>query len=112
MVHPILDILKGTPNEWLGHLLLTFNAGDIGKFDVLSSTHFAKVDVLAKNTAFLRQKLCLMALIELVFQRADRRVPFDVIREAIRLPADEVNPNTSLTITYDLFLFVSFFLWI
>jgi hypothetical protein len=48
--------------------------------------------ILQENYAFLRQKICLMALIESVFKRnADNRtMSFQVIAEETRLPVDEV----------------------
>lgn len=41
---------------------------------------------------FLRQKICLMALIESVFKRmgTQRRIPFNTIGQETRLPAHEV----------------------
>jgi 26S proteasome regulatory subunit N9 len=90
LMHPILDALKGTPHEWLGQLLFVFNAGDLGKFDALSA-NFGRIPLLSQAMSFLRQKLCLMALIELVFKRSgDRRIPFAVIGQETRLPADEI----------------------
>lgn len=48
--------------------------------------------ILQENYAFLRQKICLMALIESVFNRnADSRtMSFQTIAEETRLPIDEV----------------------
>lgn len=48
--------------------------------------------ILQENYAFLRQKICLMALMESVFKRsADKRtMSFQTIGEETRLPIDEV----------------------
>lgn len=35
-MHPILDSLHGSQHEWLKKLLLTFNEGNIGKFEALA----------------------------------------------------------------------------
>ena len=35
-MHPILDSLNGSQHEWLKKLLLTFNEGNIGKFEALA----------------------------------------------------------------------------
>jgi 26S proteasome regulatory subunit N9 len=45
-----------------------------------------------RNYPFLRQKICLMALIESVFARGtyDRTMSFQAISEETRLPLDEV----------------------
>lgn len=47
---------------------------------------------LQDSFAFLRQKICLMALIEAVFRRptTDRVLPFSVIAAETRIPANEV----------------------
>ncbi|THU89646.1 hypothetical protein K435DRAFT_781530 [Dendrothele bispora CBS 962.96] len=91
LMHPILDALDGTPHEWIKRLLFTFNEGSIGKFEALAPL-FPQEPILQENYAFLRQKICLMALIESVFKRnADNRtMTFKTIGEETRLPVDEV----------------------
>ncbi|KAI5119270.1 hypothetical protein M0805_007272 [Coniferiporia weirii] len=91
LMHPILLSLDSTPHEWIKKLLFTFNAGDIGKFEALAPL-FSKEPILQENYPFLRQKICLMALIESVFRRnADNRtMRFQTIAEETRLPVDEV----------------------
>lgn len=34
-MHPVLDALEHTPDQWLRNLLLSFNEGNIAKFDSL-----------------------------------------------------------------------------
>ena len=48
--------------------------------------------ILQADIAFLRQKICLMSLIEAVFKReaGDRRISFKTIAQEVRLPIDEV----------------------
>ncbi|ETW79696.1 hypothetical protein HETIRDRAFT_322407 [Heterobasidion irregulare TC 32-1] len=91
LMHPILDALDGTPHEWIKKLLFTFNEGNIGKFEALAPL-FPKEPILQENYPFLRQKICLMALIESVFKRNayDRTMSFQTIAEETRLPLDEV----------------------
>ncbi|TDL26940.1 hypothetical protein BD410DRAFT_783040 [Rickenella mellea] len=91
LMHPILDALDHTPHEWIKKLLFTFNEGNIGKFEALAPL-FPKEPILQENYPFLRQKICLMALIESVFKRnADSRtMRFQTIAEETRLPLDEV----------------------
>ncbi|KAJ2916365.1 hypothetical protein MD484_g4059, partial [Candolleomyces efflorescens] len=91
LMHPILDSLDGTQHEWIKKLLFTFNEGNIGKFEALAPL-FPKEPILQENFAFLRQKICLMALIESVFKRHanDRTMTFQTIAEETRLPANEV----------------------
>ncbi|PFH49278.1 hypothetical protein AMATHDRAFT_63479 [Amanita thiersii Skay4041] len=91
LMHPILDALDGTPHEWIKKLLFTFNEGSIGKFEALAPL-FPQEPILQENYAFLRQKICLMALIESVFKRSadNRTMSFQMIGEETRLPIDEV----------------------
>jgi len=91
LMHPILDALNGTQHEWIKKLLFTFNEGNIGKFEALAPL-FPKEPILQENYAFLRQKICLMALIEAVFKRNgdNRTMSFQTISEETRLPIDEV----------------------
>lgn len=91
--HPILATLTGTEYEWIKDLISAFNSGAIGKFDALAS-HFSSEPILAESMAFLRQKICLMALIQAAFSRprdgATRLMTFEQIAEATRLPVNEV----------------------
>jgi 26S proteasome regulatory subunit N9 len=92
LMHPILGELAGTENAWLHPLLLAFNRGDVGKFESLA-VQFPKHPLLEANMAFLREKICLMALLELVFKRpqnARRRLAFSVLAAETKLPVDEV----------------------
>ncbi|CAG8534733.1 24828_t:CDS:2 [Cetraspora pellucida] len=91
LMHPILDTLTNTPFEWLRSLLFAFNAGDIGKFEMLA-VNFTQQPILQDNMSFLRQKICLMSLIEAVFKRSsdNRTIPFANISEETQLPIDEV----------------------
>ncbi|EIN05732.1 PCI-domain-containing protein [Punctularia strigosozonata HHB-11173 SS5] len=91
LMHPILDDLVKTPHEWIKTLLFAFNEGSIGKFEALAPL-FPKEPILAENYPFLRQKICLMALIESVFKRNayDRTMSFQTIAEETHLPINEV----------------------
>ncbi|KIJ64357.1 hypothetical protein HYDPIDRAFT_90849 [Hydnomerulius pinastri MD-312] len=91
LMHPILDALDNTQYDWIKKLLFTFNEGNIGKFEALAPL-FPQEPILEQNYPFLRQKICLMALIESVFKRSanDRTMSFQTIAEETRLPLDEV----------------------
>ncbi|CDH48641.1 proteasome regulatory particle subunit [Lichtheimia corymbifera JMRC:FSU:9682] len=91
LMHPILDSLSNTENDWLRSLLFAFNSGDIGKFEALAP-HFSKQPLLQQNSAALGRKICLMSLIEAVFRRSsdNRVIPFSEIAAETRLPIDEV----------------------
>ena len=91
MLHPILASLQGTEHAWISELLFAFNAGDIGRFESLLP-QLAKELILEASVAFLRQKICLMALIEHVFRRPaeDRTLSFATVAAETRIPVDEV----------------------
>lgn len=91
LLHPILASLGSSVHASLSMLLFSFNSGDLGRFESLLP-HLSSEPILAENQPFLRQKICLMALIESVFRRAstDRTLSFDTIAFETRLPRDEV----------------------
>lgn len=92
LLHPILDSLKDTEYEWLLELLLALNDGNVSKFETLTSTHIPKLPILQNSLPFLRQKICLTALIEAVFKRpaSNRTLTFETIAKETRLATNEV----------------------
>ncbi|KAG8908979.1 26S proteasome regulatory subunit [Tulasnella sp. 403] len=91
LMHPILDSLDNTRHSWIKDVLFTFNEGNIGRFESLGPL-LPQEPILAASTPFLRQKICLMALIESVSKRSaeQRTMSFQTIAEETRLPIDEV----------------------
>ncbi|WWD01176.1 hypothetical protein V866_008116 [Kwoniella sp. B9012] len=91
--HPILQTLVGSEWEWIKDLISSFNAGEIGKFESLAN-HLGNEPILESSVSFLRQKICLMALIQTIFARprdgSSRLMSFQTIGEATRLPVNEV----------------------
>ena len=91
--HPIMGNIANDENkeyEWVFQLLNSLTVGDFDTFDSLVTRQIPKVPVLAANEAFLRQKICLMALVESVFSRNIRVLTFDDIARAAHLPRDNV----------------------
>ncbi|WFD35517.1 26S proteasome regulatory subunit [Malassezia cuniculi] len=89
--HEVLTSLAESEHKWLGELLRAFHTGDIGAFEALSP-QLTREEILATHVAFLRQKMCLMALVEYVFHRspADRTLSFEAVATATRIPVNEV----------------------
>ena len=92
LMHPILESLSGHPK--LGYLVATlsaFNAGDHAQLETLLPA-LSTNPVLAPRIDFLRQKMCLMALVEGVFKalKTSRRIPFAMVAEVARVPLAEV----------------------
>jgi len=95
--HPVVATLEQTQFAWLADLLRAFNAGDISQYESLVNAHRAKLEeqpALLANTTFLKEKITLMCLTQMLFQRigpsGDRTVPFDVIATGARLQVHEV----------------------
>ena len=93
-MHPILDVLINTPFAWLRQLLLVYNSGDMEGFEKISkSGDFLKQPLLVASIPFLRQKLCLMTLMEVVFKRTKSergKMTFAEIARDTRVGVEEV----------------------
>jgi 26S proteasome regulatory subunit N9 len=91
LLHPVLQTLADTEHKWLIDYLAALNAGDLAQFEQLLP-HVAKLPLLQQSLPFLRQKICLMSLIEAVFKRRthDRVLTFATIAAETRLPVHEV----------------------
>ncbi len=91
LAHPILEDLKGTPEEWYVQLLLAFNSGDVKAYKKLESKWAAQPD-LKSNEEVLYEKLCLLVLMEMTFRRAatDRQLTFADIAKQANMNEDKV----------------------
>jgi 26S proteasome regulatory subunit N9 len=94
LLHPVLDSLAGTEYDWLRNFLFQLNNGDMDGFDkTLKSKEFHKQNLLVSAQNFLRQKLCLMTLVEIIFKRSKEsrgHMSFSEIASETRIPLDEV----------------------
>eukprot|EP00180_Rhodochaete_pulchella_P001894 Plantae.Rhodophyta-Rhodochaete_pulchella.ctg2847.p1 GENE.Plantae.Rhodophyta-Rhodochaete_pulchella.ctg2847~~Plantae.Rhodophyta-Rhodochaete_pulchella.ctg2847.p1 ORF type:complete len:234 (+),score=39.57 Plantae.Rhodophyta-Rhodochaete_pulchella.ctg2847:190-891(+) len=94
MSHAVLTALEGTPNEWLLRLLQTFNRGSLEDFDAVckgASEAMNAHPVLVAHADFIRQKITILALMELAFTRSETRsLTYAEISAACRLDAKEV----------------------
>lgn len=92
LMHPILESLSGHPKlGYLVNTLSSFNAGDHAQLEKLLPA-LAANPILAPRVDFLRQKMCLMALVEGIFGalKTSRRIPFTLVAEVARVPLSEV----------------------
>ncbi|CAG0894898.1 unnamed protein product [Cyprideis torosa] len=91
LAHPILESLKSTSNAWVGDLLLAFNSGDITCFEKLMPQIQSQPD-LSRFLLSLRQKICLLCLMEMTFKRPalNRQLSFADIAAETKLPEPEV----------------------
>ncbi|XP_068211143.1 26S proteasome non-ATPase regulatory subunit 13 [Palaemon carinicauda] len=91
LAHPILETLKGGSSEWLLELLLVFNQGNIRKFESMRPQWSTQLDLVTKENQ-LREKIRLLCLMEMTFQRKawDRQLTFAEIAQETGLPENQV----------------------
>lgn len=91
LLHPVLDSLKDTDYSWLRDLLFAYNRGDLTAYDSLSN-NLTKDNLLNNRKVFLRQKISLSALTEIVFQRPphDRTMTFQSISQETKVQIDAI----------------------
>lgn len=77
--------------EWIVNLLVAFNAGDVRRFSSMKSEWGSQQDLQA-NEIVLYEKICLLALMEMTFQRSatDRSLTFKDIATQTGLQVDKV----------------------
>jgi len=95
LAHPVLASLNGTNQEWMSALLQAFNRGDIAQYEALVATYHDQIQAqpaLVANTQLLKEKIAILCLMELVFNRPSeqRNIPFFLISDATKLPISEV----------------------
>lgn len=88
--HPVLQVLASGSYQWLFNMLFAANSGDIDEFENILGAHGTQA--LQTNADYLRQKIRILALMEMVFRRAsdDRTLSFDDISRTCQLPVPEV----------------------
>eukprot|EP00190_Bangiopsis_sp_CCMP1999_P006735 CAMPEP_0198722306 /NCGR_PEP_ID=MMETSP1475-20131203/83_1 /TAXON_ID= ORGANISM="Unidentified sp., Strain CCMP1999" /NCGR_SAMPLE_ID=MMETSP1475 /ASSEMBLY_ACC=CAM_ASM_001111 /LENGTH=381 /DNA_ID=CAMNT_0044483209 /DNA_START=145 /DNA_END=1287 /DNA_ORIENTATION=- len=92
--HGVISALDGTEHQWLLDLLRAFDKGDLTEFDRICSVANEKMNqqpVLVAHSDLIRQKITILALMELAFTKtAGRTITFAEIAETCRLPQSEV----------------------
>lgn len=90
----IVQSLRGTEREWVLQLLEAFNTGDLNKFERVcteASSQMNAQQVLVAHQEFLKQKITILALLELAFSRSlDHSISFSEVEKMCRLPHNEV----------------------
>jgi len=99
--NPIVQHLKEHPStDWLLPLLFALNRGDMPEFQSILTSVQGKpecapiVNLLRDNEKILKEKINILALMELIFQKSasesGRRIAFDDIAKVTGVPIDEV----------------------
>lgn len=91
LAHPILESIIRSEHQWVVDLLYAFNSGDIAKFESTKLTWTKQPD-LASHEVLLRQKITLLCLMEMSFNRPpnDRSLSFKEIATEAKIPLHEV----------------------
>ena len=93
---PIFNALKEDKSlSWLSDMLQAFNDGDIDKFNNVFADHKAEIQrkaALANNLPILKEKITLLCVMNLIFQRppSQRNIPFSEIAKATQLELKQV----------------------
>ncbi|KAH3763544.1 26S proteasome non-ATPase regulatory subunit 13 [Pelomyxa schiedti] len=93
MAHPISKRLLETSSlSWIHTLLTAFNSGDMAAFEAVLASDVQRNEQLARNVAAMRQKISILALMQLVFKRPaqDHCLSFADIATATARNVDEV----------------------
>lgn len=101
--HEIFKVLDGTPESWLIDLAKAFNVGNISQFEALKSK-WKTVEDLANNERILKQKICLLCLMEIVFMHpdSDRRLSVDAIADKVGLSVSDTEFLVMKALSLDL----------
>lgn len=78
---PILKVLEETEDAWLLRLLESFHDGDIINFAKIFETHekmFQEYKILSSNIDILRQKIGIMCLLKMIFERGSEQRTLDI----------------------------------
>lgn len=95
---PILSCLVGSPNQWIYDLVIALNDGAIDKFNSIvspeSSPYFSQPAFIRDHEA-IKQKLVLIALMNLVYERPahERNISYSDIASRIRIPLEQVSSS-------------------
>ncbi len=102
--HPVVESLTGSQAEWLYNLLLAFNRGNIAEYQKIVQNTPSMPDILKQNSKFLLEKVQLMSLMELVFNRpADNRIiSFADVAQATGVDLKHVEPLLLKSLAYNL----------
>jgi 26S proteasome regulatory subunit N9 len=96
LAHPILESLRADgERKWMADIVTAVNGGKREEFEALLTTNRAAIDGepgLASNLDGVREKISLLALVELLFTRTsdERTVTLGEVATACAIPQDQV----------------------
>ncbi|KAI5959999.1 RPN9 [Candida theae] len=94
ILHDILQEIASqeSPYNWLYNLIQALNAGDLSSFNRWLSVAFTKSPQLQSHQVFIKQKIIIMALLELISTKSttNKRISFKEISEFTGTPLNDV----------------------
>ena len=96
VTNPILQALKETPEHWLVELLQACASGSVPEFKTLCQETYpaqiASQPALVNMSQKMQEKMTLLALVEMVFERAasERTLEFTDIAQRLEIPLEQV----------------------
>lgn len=94
ILHDILQEIaaEDSPYNWLYNLIHALNAGDLSQFNHWLSIAFTKSPQLQLHQVFIKQKIIIMALLELISTKSttNKRITFKEISEFTGTPLNDV----------------------
>jgi 26S proteasome regulatory subunit N9 len=92
---PVLQLLQGTDSAWLAELLHTVAAGDVTSFTQLLERYAVAIQqqpALEHRKQAVQEKLTLLALVHLVFEKdsTERTLPMAEIAARLHVSLDQV----------------------
>jgi len=92
---PVLALLAGTSEQWLVELLRSCSKGDVLEFNKLTQQYadsIVKQPALVHRATAVQEKLTLLALVNLIFEKhsSERTLTFAEIAERLHTPLEQV----------------------
>mmetsp|Transcript_31586 Transcript_31586/g.68892 ORF Transcript_31586/g.68892 Transcript_31586/m.68892 type:complete len:381 (+) Transcript_31586:58-1200(+) len=93
---PVLKALENSPNHYLHDIVIAINNGDIDAFNSIVESNkdaYFSHEVLSNCHATIQQKVVLVALMNIVFERHshDRTISYSTIANAAKIPLEQVD---------------------
>jgi len=91
----VLKSLEGTEHDFLYQLIKACDVGDTSAYDSLIASNQDRINnipEISRNLTLIKEKVSILGLVELVFQRSkgERNIPFSLIAERSKISSDEV----------------------
>jgi 26S proteasome regulatory subunit N9 len=96
VTNPILKCLANTPEHWLVDLLSACSMGSVAEFKACVNTKYptqiASQPALVNMGTQMQEKMTLLALVQMVFERpsSERTLPFEDIGARLDIPIEQV----------------------